>query len=67
MTKCFPGQCDVMFTLTLALLAPHRRHGHRLDGGQLAGRVSALNLGLGLGLSAARDDGAARARPDLQI
>ena len=56
-----------MFTLTLALLAPHRRHGHRLDGGQLAGRVPALNLGLGLGLSAARDDGAARAGPDLQI
>ena len=67
MTKCFPGQCDVMFTLTLALLTPHRRHGHRLDGGQLAGRVSALDLGLGLGLSAARDDGAAGARPDLQI
>ena len=56
-----------MFTLTLALLAPHRRHGHRLDGGQLAGPVPALDLGLGLGLSAARDDGAARARPDLQI
>ena len=67
MTKCFPGQCDVMLPLTLALLAPHRRHGHGLDGGQLAGRVAALNLGLGLGLSAARDDGAARARPDLQI
>ena len=59
--------CNVYTTLTLALLAPHRRHGHRLDGGQLAGRVAALNLGLGLGLSAARDDGAARARPDLQI
>ena len=56
-----------MFALTLALLTPHRRHRHRLDGGQLAGPVPALDLGLGLGLSAASDDGAARARPDLQI